>query len=134
MRFPTQKQTATLERWKDDATGYECLLMQGPFALCGYVRIPEGHPLHGISYNEEIPAALEYRGKEIMDEPVGKRGPIDVLCMAGRGARSGDLFDVHGSVTFSGEREGEEEAEAHVPPRTATSGPDIASSPPRSGS
>lgn len=102
-----EKTCAVLEQWKDAETGYDCLLMQGPFALCGYVRIPEGHPLHGVSYNEPLPAALQEKGKEVLEGPIGKRGPIDVFCMAGRGSlHAGDLFDVHGSVTYSGEREG----------------------------
>lgn len=100
----TEKTVSVLGEWKDDATGYDCLLMQGPFALCGYVRIPEGHPLHNVAYNEEIPPSLQWRAEEIMNEPVGKRGAIDLFCMAGRGPRAGDLFDVHGSVTFSGKR------------------------------
>ena len=102
-----EKRTENLKKWVDQASGYDCLLMQGPFALCGYVRIPEGHPLHEVAYNENVPASLQWRAEQIMGEPVGKRGPIDVFCMAGRGARAGDLFDVHGSITFSGKRDNE---------------------------
>lgn len=37
-----------LIEWRDDATGYPCLIARGPRgSLCGYVGVPEGHPAHG---------------------------------------------------------------------------------------
>jgi hypothetical protein len=41
-------------QWTDEATGLPCLIVRHPrFGhLCGYVGMPEGHPLHGTPYEE----------------------------------------------------------------------------------
>ncbi len=47
-------------QWKDQATGLPCLIVRGPVgALCGYVGVPPGHPLHGQGYDE---AGLDCHG------------------------------------------------------------------------
>lgn len=34
--------------WRDPSTWLQCLILRGPLgALCGYVRVPRDHPLHG---------------------------------------------------------------------------------------
>jgi hypothetical protein len=39
-------------QWVDEATGLDCLIVRGPSgALCGYVGVPESHPLHGKDYS-----------------------------------------------------------------------------------
>jgi hypothetical protein len=39
--------------WTDPATGRPCLIVRGPLgALCGYVAVDPGHPLHGVGYGE----------------------------------------------------------------------------------
>ena len=91
--------------WTDKKTGYECLILRMRDAghLCGYVRLPEGHPLYGVGYSAEFPELLKSLAEVEMNSPVGKRGAINVFFMALRGSMSvGDLFDVHGSITFSG--------------------------------
>lgn len=42
-------------QWPDAETGLPCLLTRNPYygSLCGYVGVPEGHPLHGRDYGEE---------------------------------------------------------------------------------
>lgn len=74
---------------------------------CGYVQIPEGHVLYGVPYNEDAPDSLAEAVRLVSEGPVGDRGIMDILCMSFRGEdekfRAGELFDVHGSVTFSGE-------------------------------
>lgn len=91
-------------RWTDEATGYECAVLRGPWgAWCGYVQLPADHPLHGISYSDDVPARLQGAAEAVMEGEVGKRGPMNVFSMAlGGKARSGDLFNVHGSITYSG--------------------------------
>lgn len=38
-------------QWVDDATGLDCLIVRNRLgALCGYVGLPPGHPLHGTDY------------------------------------------------------------------------------------
>lgn len=42
-------------QWQDPATGLPCLIVRNSEctgALCGYVGVPPGHPLHGKSYND----------------------------------------------------------------------------------
>lgn len=39
--------------WVDETTGLDCMIVRNHYgALCGYVGIPEGHPLHGRDYND----------------------------------------------------------------------------------
>ena len=45
-------QEPDLVEWRDEATGYPCLVVRGPMgSLCGYVGVPEGHPAHGKDYD-----------------------------------------------------------------------------------
>ena len=47
-------------QWQDEATGLPCLIVRGPVgALCGYVGVPSGHPLHGKDYDN---VSLEAHG------------------------------------------------------------------------
>src|SRR5207244_1179897 len=63
-------------QWPDEATGLPCLIVRGPIgALCGYVGVPKGHPLHGIDYSQTIPGS--------------------------QGNRPEGLLNVHGGVTFA---------------------------------
>lgn len=39
-------------QFADEVTGLPCLIIRSPLgSLCGYVGVPEGHPLYGISYS-----------------------------------------------------------------------------------
>lgn len=43
-------------QWVDAATGLDCLIVRGPMgSLCGYVGVPEGHPLYGVECSQETP-------------------------------------------------------------------------------
>jgi hypothetical protein len=102
---PWENEPDDLE-WVDEATGYTCAVIRMTRGghLNGYVRLPEGHPLHGIEYDADLPPALKPIGDVEMEAPIGKRGAIDALLIAWRGEmHAGDLFNVHGSVTYSGE-------------------------------
>lgn len=85
--------------------------------LCGYVRVPPGHPLHGVDYNEPT---LAIQPEWILEQPLGKRSPIAVftaLAIHGVKALNGEsvartpelLFDVHGGLTWSGKMEDDPE-------------------------
>lgn len=94
------------QEWTDQATGLRCmaLLSQGghkPY-WCGYVAVARGHPLFRIAYNDAVPDALAAAAKDAMESPIGKRGIIPVLLSAHGGPKVDALFDVHGSLTFSG--------------------------------
>ncbi len=72
---------------------------------CGYVGVTESHVLFGRDYRDKIPESLLRATEKIKEEPVGKRGIIDVLCAAATDPadfKIGLLFDVHGSITYSG--------------------------------
>lgn len=75
-----------------------CALPEGH--RCGYVEIPADHWLYEVPYN----ADLEGVSRDVlMDDAIGKRGPIDIMIFSmGKTVRPADLFDVHGSLTFSG--------------------------------
>lgn len=75
-------------------------------ALCGYVRVPQSHPLHEVEYNAPVPESLKGVGQSILSGTIGKRGIMSVIT-ANLDVLSVDLlFDVHGSLTFSGELHG----------------------------
>lgn len=50
--------------WICANSGYECVIVRidFSFALCGYVGVPDNHPLHGLHYHDEI--LNEYIGKK----------------------------------------------------------------------
>lgn len=42
------------KQWQDEATGLPCLIVRSSAtgALCGYVGVPNNHPIYGQDYNE----------------------------------------------------------------------------------
>lgn len=67
--------------WVDQATGLDAMARRGPMgAWCGYVGLPDSHPLHGVDY-DECPAGC---GKSYCEHSA-------VIVM-----------EVHGGVTFAG--------------------------------
>lgn len=92
-------------RWRDDATGYDCLLRRNSLgAWCGYVAVPEGHPLHGVGYSapqERLQPWLQRR----LEQPVGEQPSFSVLLglAFGRIEPTVDaVVVVHGGVTYAG--------------------------------
>lgn len=88
--------------WVTEA-GFRAVVIMGDLGFrCGYVGLPQGHKLHGVSYSQET----EYLVKIPNTESVGKRG-IMTLFLAGVGdgiPQSPEMvFDVHGSLTYSAE-------------------------------
>lgn len=50
-------------RWIDPATGYRCVIARSALGhLCGYVRVPRGHPLHGAALLAHTVARLQVHG------------------------------------------------------------------------
>lgn len=81
-------------QFPDEATGLPCLIVRNPHSgvLCGYVGVPEGHPLFGKAYDDV----------RVLSEDVEPAFP-----------------DVHGGLTFSDRcqphAEGEHRGICHVP-------------------
>ena len=67
---------------------------------CGYVGVPETHPLFQAPYNEPN-STLESAHKQALEGPIGNRGIIPLLC-AGNEPRPDVVFEIHGGLTFSG--------------------------------
>jgi hypothetical protein len=68
---------------------------------CGYVGIDKDHPLYGYNYND-TPDLIQKHFDEISNSPIGKRGIIDAITFGmDDKLRIGDLFDVHGGITYS---------------------------------
>lgn len=77
---------------------------------CGYVEVPQGHPLYGVAYVDQIPQITQ---EEVASQTIGKKSPIIALTAGvnsdgdGLVRRSPDiLFDVHGGLTYSGGKDG----------------------------
>lgn len=89
------------------AVCWMCTSMGRKTHRCGYVEVPAGHPLHGISYGE--PCDL-FTQADADGQTLGKKSPILMLTAAVRGdddesrvRRSPDIvFDCHGGLTYSG--------------------------------
>ena len=87
------------------SNGYHCIVVFGSHGhRCGYVGVPEAHPLYRMNYYEECPL-LSF--DDIKEQPTGKRGAIPIFISSlapyeGEGTRPDLYFDVHGSVTYSG--------------------------------
>lgn len=94
--------------WTDEVTGYFCMIRRVPWlgTLCGYVRVPDDHLLHGMDHHDKI----ERLSKDV--ELHESFGPMEVLLAAldheeGRVPISLAL-KVHGNVTWSGQCPGYE--------------------------
>lgn len=102
-----EKRDELQENWTSE-TGlnceiYPCRFSSSRYHLCGYVEIPADHPLFGVDYSDTVPASLAKAKDDVLQQPIGKRGVIDVFCMSAdpAGMRAGILFDVHGGITYS---------------------------------
>ena len=76
-----------LEVWTDEPTGYRCLIHRTSMGnLCGYVEVPDTHPWHGLDYSSPSDGSTP-------DPDSWWANRID------------GQVDVHGGLTFAGDRE-----------------------------
>lgn len=81
--------------------GYKCVIIfTGLGHRCGYVGVDRNHPLFGIEYNRDIKS--EELLQELKNSAIGKRGIVEAFCWDGKEIRPSLLFNVHGSLTYSG--------------------------------
>lgn len=92
--------------WTDEETGFQCAVIRHRMgSLCGYVRLPDDHPLFAKRYDDIVPVPAGWLDRSFR---VGEDlSPIDLLC----GVQSVDwedcsapvglLFFCHGGLTFS---------------------------------
>lgn len=84
--------------------GLNCVVYRVPFSKrhrCGYVGIPESHPLFGFHYSDEITNYVETRQAAMLANPVSSLGIINALCSDGKAVKPSLLFAVHGGLTYS---------------------------------
>ena len=70
---------------------------------CGYVGVGKNHILYKVPYRQNKVILKKYIDSK-PNEPIGKRGIIPLFCSSGKRGISADVaFDVHGSITYSGD-------------------------------
>lgn len=105
MKFEVEKDWVTKSGLRAVVT------MSGFGHRCGYVGVPNKHSLYGAHYDNSHPAIVA----PDEDEPVGKRGIITLLCANPERMTSPELaFDVHGSITYSGNGDGKHPVESDL--------------------
>lgn len=101
---------STIERtWQ--AHGLDCAVLRMDMGhRCGYVRVPDGHPYHGLDYSDPAPnGAAEY--EERTTDDAGFAGMIALL--GGQegvdrwASRVEAHIAVHGGLTYAGKQPGE---------------------------
>ena len=72
---------------------------------CGYVGVSNESILYGKNYQNDIPIRIG----DMLNQPVGKRGVLNLLSMLGKdeddNINIGCFFNVHGGITYSGSGE-----------------------------
>lgn len=94
--------------WFDESTGYRCAILRHHTGkhLCGYVQIPKSHILHKLHYRDKVPRLLQWKLDNVLQQPVGQRGVFTIFMAMANTDKKHEiemLFDVHGSITFTGE-------------------------------
>lgn len=78
--------------------GYRCVTIFTDMGYrCGYVGLPEGHPLYGMSHDSQ----LKMKFKDLEGNPMGKRGILTLFCVPDDQIPLELYFDVHGSITYA---------------------------------
>lgn len=96
--------TTTPEPRHFTSHGLACAIIKGPLgAWCGYVSVPEGHPLHGKSHRDRIPTPKAFLEQEL---DLTKRDMIGLFLESFEEDRNtmplSLLFEVHGGITWTG--------------------------------
>jgi len=94
--------------WRDAATGLPCAIVRNTEVsgcLCGYVGVPPGHPLFGLSYGDKLP--LQPGDLERLSIEKSGAIPLFLAMLSGEHERGtievGMALQVHGGVTWARE-------------------------------
>lgn len=93
--------------WADEVTGLDCLILRNDptGALCGYVRVSDGHPLYGKSHKDEVTIPEGFRHREFDDRMPAIEVMFQVMSEGfapGAKMRLALALECHGGVTYSG--------------------------------
>ena len=90
-----------LVEWRDAESGYPLLIVRGPSgALCGYVGLPPGHPLHGKGYSDDAADSLDVHGGLTFADACQEGGHI---CHAPREGEPSDVWWLGFDCNHSGD-------------------------------
>ena len=93
-------------QWVDETTGLDCLMVRNWWgSWCGYVGVPEGHPLYEVGTYDESPALIARRDARLKEPADVEHAGLSLLLaiLGGEVAPSpGEALSVHGGVTFTG--------------------------------
>lgn len=68
-------------QWVDKTTGYPCLIRRGGLgAWCGYVGVPEGHPLFEKAHYDDYDAVGVHGGVTFTDHCLADHAPETGIC------------------------------------------------------
>lgn len=95
MSIKVEKDWGTIEGYR------ACVLLLDDTHRCGYVGIPKDHKLFGVGYSCSVNKLKDYLPENERPE---KRGIMAILG-ANNTASLGVVFNVHGSLTYSGSGE-----------------------------
>ena len=83
--------------------GFTCVVLALDMGhRCGYVGVPESHPLRGKGYGDVMPGVTS---DDLAGQPIGNRGIIPVVlfaCGTENTVRLDCYFNVHGGLTYAG--------------------------------
>lgn len=90
-----------IKDWNTDAGLRAVVIQVEGRHFCGYVAVGSKHPLYDVDYSGNHPCTEKLN--ETAREGVGAKGSIPMLlAMMGSERSLETVFDVHGSLTFSG--------------------------------
>lgn len=87
------------------ASGLRCVVLAVDVGYrCGYVEVNKNHPLFKVGYSQKV-EVLDQLWEKAKEGPIGKRGIIPIFleaCSKDAVKSPQIVFDVHGSLTYSG--------------------------------
>ena len=99
------------EIWPDEpntkdweCAGLQCALRRGPSGhWCGYVGLPQSHPLFGLGCGDESPALVGFVERlKNSKMPENPSFSLLISCLSGEFKPSPDIaFEVHGGLTYA---------------------------------